>query len=171
MNLSLSKKLFITSLFCISIIFVFTALNQGYIMAAKEVHNFQLSSAFKEATDIRPRDILFTAKHPGIIRIDAAWTPNGKKLTITLYDQENKPLIRKKSKSPLNLVYDYSQKHFEKSKIIGSTFRVEISQSPLRSINGTVEIETPGKDTDKNEYPNIIRGPYGTFIKEQDQAN
>jgi hypothetical protein len=168
MSYSLFKKSFIAFLFNISIITAFTTLDQGYIMAAKEVHNFQLSSGFKDATDMRPREILFVAKHPGVIKIDVSWTPKDKKLTLTLYDQNKKSLLGKKGRSPLYLTYDYTQEHFKESKFLGSTFRINISQSPFISINGTVKIETPDKEIIEKEDHDVVRGPYGTFIDEED---
>jgi hypothetical protein len=168
MSYSLFKKSFIAFLFNISIIIAFTTLNQGYIMAAKEVHNFQLSSGFKDATDMRPREILFVAKHPGVIKIDVSWIPKDKKLTVTLYDQNKKSLLGKKARSPLYLTYDYTKEHFKESKLLGSTFRIKISQSPFISINGTVKIETPDKGITEKEDHDVVRGPYGTFIDEED---
>ncbi len=168
MSYSFFKKSFIAFLFNISIITAFTTLDQGYIMAAKEVHNFQLSSGFKDATDMRPREILFVAKHPGLIKIDVSWTPKYKKLTVTLYDQNKKSFLIKKGKSPQYLSYDYTQEHFKESKFLGSSFRVEISQSPFISIIGTVKIETPEKGAADKEDQDVIRGPYGTFIDEED---
>ncbi|MFQ5963284.1 MAG: hypothetical protein ACE5KZ_03260 [Candidatus Scalinduaceae bacterium] len=165
------KKLSFTFLLNVSIILAFIILDQKYIMAAKEVHNFQLSSGFKDASDMRSREIIFMAKHPGTIKIDASWTPVDKKLTMTLYDQKKKALVAKKDKSPLSLVYDYTQEHFKKSKHLGNSFRIEISQSPFKSINGTIKIETPDKGTIEKENDGETRGPYGTFIKEENTQN
>jgi hypothetical protein len=165
---SLFKKPFITILFNISIIIVITTFYQGYVQAAKEERHFELTSVLKDATDTRPREMLFRAKHPGLIKIDVSWTPKDKKLSVTLYDQNKKSLVGKKGKSPLHLVYDYTQEHFKESKFLGNSFRVEISQSPFKSINGTVKIETPDKGVIEKEDKDVIRGPYGTFIDEED---
>lgn len=165
---SLLNKSFITFLFKITIIIVFTTLYQEYVHAAKEEHHFELTSVLKDATDTRPRDILFMAKYPGLIKIDVSWVPKNKKLSVTLYDQNKKSLVGKKGKSPLHLVYDYTQEHFKESKFLGNSFRVVISQSPFRSIIGTVKIETPDKGIIEEEEHDVIRGPYGTFIDERD---
>ncbi len=165
---SFFKKSFIVFLFNISIIIAFTTHNQGSVMAAKEVRHFELSSVLKDATDMRAREILFRAKYPGVIKIDVSWTPKDKKLTVTLYDQNKKSLLVKKGRSPLYLSYDYTQEHFKDSKFLGNSFKVEISQSPYKSIIGEVKIETPDKGIiDKEDYE-VIRGPYGTFIDEED---
>ena len=66
---------------------------------------------------LRPREILFTAKYPGVIEADASWEPAKKKLTITLYDQEGKSLVSKKGRSPVHLVYTYTQEQFNKARI------------------------------------------------------
>ncbi len=168
MSYSFFKKTFIVFLFNIPIIIAFTTLNQGSIMAAKEVRYFKLSSVLKDATDTRPREISFRAKHPGLIKIDVSWTPKDKKLTVTLYDQKKKSLLVKKGKSPLYLSHDYTKEHFKDSKFLGNSFRVEISQSPYKSIIGEVKIETPDKGIIEKEDYEVIRGPYGTFIDEED---
>lgn len=168
MSYSLFKKSFIAFLFNISIIIAFTSLNQGSVMAAKEVRHFKLISVLKDATDTRPREILFRAKYPGVIKIDVSWTPRDKKLTVTLYDQNKKSLLVKKGRSPLYLSYDYTKEHFKDSKFLGNSFRVEISQSPYKSIIGEVKIETPDKGIIEKEDYEVIRGPYGTFIDEED---
>ncbi len=154
-------------LFNILIITAVTTLNQGYVTADKEVRDFKLSSVLKDATDTRPREILFRTKHPGLIKLDVSWTPKDKKLTITLYDQNKKPILVKKGRSPQYLSYDYTQEHFKESKFLGNSFRVEISQSPFKSIIGTVKIETPDKGIIEKEDKDVIRGPYGTFIDEE----
>ncbi len=168
MSYSFFKKSFIAFLFNISIITAVTTHNQGSVMAAKETRDFKLSSILKDATDTRPREILFRAKNPGLIKIEVSWTPKIKKLTITLYDQNKKSLLVKKGRSPQNLSYDYTQEHFKESKFLGNSFRVEISQSPFKSIIGTVKIETPEKGVADKEDQDVIRGPYGTFIDEED---
>jgi hypothetical protein len=168
MSYSFCKKLFLVFLFNILIITAVTTFNQGSVTAAKEVRDFKLSSVLKDATDTRPREILFRAKYPGLIKIDASWTPEDKKLTITLYDQNKKSLLVKKGKSPQYLSYDYTQEHFKESKFLGNSFKVEISQSPFKSIIGTVKIETPDKGIIEKEDKDVIRGPYGTFIDEED---
>ncbi len=168
MSYSFCKKLFLVFLFNLLILTAVTTLNQGYVTAAKETRDFKLSSVLKDATDTRPREILFRTKHPGLIKLDVSWTPKDKKLTITLYDQNKKSLLVKKGRSPQHLSYDYTQEHFKESKFLGNSFRVEISQSPFKSIIGTVKIETPEKGVADKEDQDVIRGPYGTFIDEED---
>jgi len=168
MSYSFCKKLFLVFLFNILIITAVTTLNQESATAAKEVQDFKLSSVLKDATDTRPREILFRAKHPGLIKIEVSWTPENKKLTLTLYDQNKKSLLVKKGRSPQYLSYDYTQEHFKESKFLGNSFRVEISQSPFKSIIGTVKIETPEKGVADKEEQDVIRGPYGTFIDKED---
>ena len=168
MNDSLLSKLHRTILFFFFIMLALTCADQACSFAAVEVHRFELTSGFKDSTDMRPREIIFKVEYPGRIEIDTSWTPCNKKLTITLYDQEGKALIGKKDKSPLHLAYDYDKDHFEKAKHFGSSFRVEISQSLFRSISGSVQIKTPGKKIVEEENHDIIRGPYGTFIDEEE---
>jgi hypothetical protein len=168
MSYSFCKKLFLVLLFNLLIVTAVTTLNPGYVMAAKETRDFKLSSVLKDATDTRPREILFRAKNPGLIKIDVSWIPENKKLTITLYDQNKNSLLVKKGRSPQYLSYDYTQEHFKESKFLGHSFRVEISQSPFKSIIGTVKIETPEKGVADKEDKDVIRGPYGTFIDEED---
>lgn len=168
MSYSLCKKLLLALLFNILIITTVTTLNQESVTAAKEVRDFKLSSVLKDATDTRPREILFRAKHPGLIKVDVSWTPENKKLTITLYDQNKNSLLVKKGRSPQYLSYDYTQERFKESKFLGNSFRVEISQSPFKSVIGTVKIETPEKGAVDKEDKDVIRGPYGTFIDKED---
>ena len=167
MSYSFCKKLFLVLLFNLLIVTAVTTHNQGFVMAAKETRDFKLSSVLKDATDTRPREILFRAKNPGLIKLDVSWIPENKKLTITLYDQNKNSLLVKKGKSPQYLSYDYTQEHFKESKFLGNSFRVEISQSPFKSIIGTVKIETPDKGAIDKEDKDVIRGPYGTFIDEE----
>ncbi len=147
----------------------FDTLGQNFVLAGKEVRSFRLPSVLKKGSDVRPREILFTAKYPGEIEVDVSWVPDGKKLNITLYSQDGKSLISKKDKSPVHIVYNYTQEHFEKAKILGNVFRVGISQSPFKTVDGSVKISTP--DMKVIEKDNVIntRGPYGTFIKEDEK--
>jgi hypothetical protein len=148
------------------IVIALTTQGQNVVLAGKEVHSFHLPSVLKEGTDVRSREILFTAKYPGDIEIDISWEPDGKKLNITLYDQDGKSLISKKNKSPVHIVYNYTKDHFDKAEILGNVFMVEISQSPFKTINGSVKISTPDmKVIEKDDVINT-RGPYGTFIEE-----
>ncbi len=168
MSCLLFKRSFFVFLLSIAIVIVFTTLNQKNVLAEKDVHSFYLPSVFKAGSDVRSREILFTAKYPGVIKVDASWEPGKKKLTITLYDQNGKSLVSKKDKSPVHLVYKYSQERFKKAKILGNTFRVGISQSPFRTINGTIKINTPGKKGIEKDDSTDTRGPYGTFVEEKD---
>ena len=168
MNDSVLSKRYFTILFLFSIKLALICAGPAYSFAAVEVHRFELTSGFKDSTDMRPREIIFKVEYPGLIEIDTSWTPRNRKLSITLYDQEGKALIGEKDKSPLHLAYDYDNDHFEKAKHFGGSFRVEISQSVFRSISGNVKIKTPGKKIVEEEKHDIIRGPYGTFIDEEE---
>ena len=167
MSYLLSKRTFLVVLLNIGMVVVFATIDQKNVLADKVIHSFFLPSVFKQGSDLRPREILFTAKYPGVIEADASWEQAKKKLTITLYDQEGKSLVSKKGRSPVHLVYRYSQEQFEKAKIIGNTFRVGISQSPFRTINGSVKISIPDKKVIEEDDTLDTRGPYGTFIEEE----
>lgn len=167
----LSSRIFFLILLNMVIVIVFTTLDQRNVLAGRETHSFFLPSVYKEGSDVRPREILFIAKYPGDIEVDASWEPGEKKLTITLYDQDGKSLVSKKDKSPVHLVYTYSEDHFKKAQYLGNTFKVEISQSPFRTINGSIKISTPGKKAVEKDDSTDTRGPYGTFIKEEDPEN
>ena len=163
------KRLFFVVLLNLIIVIAFTTHGQNIVLAGKEVHSFLLPSVLKQGSDVRPREILFTAKYPGDIEVYVSWKPDGKKLNITLYDQDGKSIISKKDKSPVHIVYKYTQDHFDKAKILGNVFRVGISQSPFKTINGNVEISTPDmKIIEKDDVINT-RGPYGTFIEEDEK--
>ncbi len=165
---SLKRSIFVILLNSI-IVIAFTTHGQNIAFAGKEVHSFHLPSVLKQGSDVRPREILFTAKYPGDIEVEVSWKPDGKKLNITLYDQDGKSLINKRDKSPVHIVYKYTQDCFEKAKILGNVFRVGIAQSPFKTINGSVEISTPDmKIIEKDDVINT-RGPYGTFIEEDEK--
>ncbi len=167
MSYSLSKRIYIVILLNIAMVVVFATIDQKNVLAGKVVQSFYLPSVLNQGSDVRPREILFTAEYPGVIEADVSWEQAKKKLTITLYDQEGKSLVSKKGRSPVHLVYNYSQEQFEKAKIIGNTFRVGISQSPFRTISGSVMISTPDKKVIEEDDSINIRGPYGTFIEEE----
>ncbi len=162
------RKSFISLLSLFSIMLSFASTDPVLSSAAEEHHHFELTSGLKDSTDMRPREIIFTVEYPGRIEIDASWKPSNKKLTVTLYDQESKAIVGKKGRSPIHIVYDYDRDNFEKSKNLGNSFRVEISQSLFRSLSGNVKIITPAKTDIDEEDHDIIRGPYGTFIEERD---
>ncbi len=167
MSYLLSQRTCLAVLLNIAMVVVFATIGQKNVLADKVVHSFYLPSVFKQGSDVRAREILFTAKYPGVIEADASWEQAKKKLTITLYDQEGKSLVSKKGRSPVHLVYKYSQEQFEKAKNLGNTFRVGISQSPFRTINGSVKISTPDKKVIEQDDTLDTRGPYGTFIEEE----
>lgn len=171
MSCLLFKRIFFLTLLNIAMVIVFATFCQKNVLAGKNVHSFYLPSVFKQSTDIQPREILFAVKYPGDIKVDASWVPFKKKLTITLYDQEGKSLVSKKDVSPVHLVYKYSQEQFEKAKILGNKFKVEISTSPFKTINGSVEIITPGKIVIQDDDSINTRGPYGTFIEEEKEED
>jgi hypothetical protein len=152
-------------------VLIFTTIDQKNVLAGENVHSFYLPSVLKQGSDVRPREILFTVKYPGDIKVDASWEPGEKELTITIYDQDEKSLVSKKDKSPVHLVYTYTQEHFKKARFLGNSFRVEISQSPFKTINGSVKIITPGKTVIQEDDSINTRGPYGTFIEEEKEED
>jgi len=125
------------------------------------------TQCFQASSDVRNREISFDVKYPGDIKVDASREPGEKKLTITIYDQEGKSLMSKKDVSPIRLVYTYTQEHFNKARFLGNSFRVGISQSPFKTINGSVKIITPGKKATQEEDPINARGPFGTLVEEE----
>ena len=167
----LIKRTFFLFLLIISMVLVFTTIDQKNVLAGKNVHSFYLPSILKQGTDVQPREILFTAKYPGDIKVDASWEPGERELTITIYDQEGKSLVSKKDVSPVHLVYTYTQEHFKKARFLGNSFRVGISQSPFKTINGSVKIITPGKKVIQEDDSISTRGPYGTFIEEEKEED
>jgi len=171
MSCLLIKRTFFLALLNIAMVIVFATFWQKNVLAGKNVHSFHLPSVLKQGSDVRPREILFTVKYPGEIKVDASWEPSKKELTITIYDQDGKSLVSKKDESPVHLVYTYTQEHLRKTKFLGNTFRVGISQSPFKTINGSVKIITPGKKVIQEEDSINTRGPYGTFIEEEKEED
>ncbi len=171
MSCLLFKRTFFLALLNIAIVIVFATFCQKNVLAGKNVHSFQLPSVLKQGSDVRPREILFTVKYPGEIKVDASWEPGEKELTITIYDQDGKSLVSKKDESPVHLVYTYTQEHFKKARFLGNSFRVGISQSPFKTINGSVKIITPGKKVIEEDDSINTRGPYGTFIEEEKEED
>jgi hypothetical protein len=90
-----------------------------------------------------------------------------RKLRITLYDQEGNPLVSKKDVSPVHLIYEYTEEHFKKAKYLGNTFKIEISKSSFKTINGSINIIAPGKKATQEEDPINARGPFGTLVEEE----
>ena len=171
MSYLLFKRTFFLTLLNIAIVIVFATFCQKNVLAGKNVHSFHLPSVLKQGSDVRPREILFTVKYPGDIKVDASWEPGEKELTITIYDQDGKSLVSKKDESPVHLVYTYTQEHFKKARFLGNSFRVGISQSPFKTINGSVKIITPGKKVIQEDDSINTRGPYGTFIEEEKEED
>jgi hypothetical protein len=171
MSCLLFKRTFFLALLNIAMVIVFATFWQKNVLAGKNVHSFHLPSVLKQGSDVRPREILFTVKYPGDIKVDASWEPGEKELTITIYDQNGKSLVSKKDKSPVQFIYKYSEDRFKKAKILGNTFRVGITQSPFRTINGSIEISTPGKKVIERDDSIDTRGPYGTFIEEEKEED
>ncbi len=163
------KKLSIVVLLNFIIVIVFATARQNITLAGKEVRSFSLPSVLKQGSDVRPREILFTTKYPGEIEVDVSWKPDGKKLNITLYNQEGKSLISKKGKSPVHIIYSYTQEHFDKARILGNVFRLGISQSPFKTVKGSVKISTPDKMVIEKDEVIDTRGPYGTFLDEDEE--
>ncbi len=169
----LRKRIFFLFLLNVSIVIVFATFSQKNVLAGKNVHSFHLPSVFKQGSDVRNREISFDVKYPGDIKIYASWEvdhrkPLVRKLRITLYDQEGNSLVSKKDVSPVHLVYEYTEEHFNKAKYLGSTFRIEITKSPFKTINGSVEIITPDKKAVKKDDSPNTRGPFGTFAEEEE---
>ncbi len=171
MSYLLSKRTYLVVLLNIAMVVIFATICQKKVLAGKDVHSFRLPSVLKQGSDVRPREILFSAEYPGDIKVDVSWKPGEKELTITIYDQDGKSLVSKKDKSPVHLVYKYSQEQFEKAKILGNTFRVGISQSPFRTINGSIKIITPSKKVIQEDDSIDSRGPFGTFIEEEKEED
>ena len=171
MSCLLIKRTFFLALLNIAMVIVFATFWQKNVLAGKNVHSFHLPSVLKQGSDVRPREIIFTVKYPGDIKVDASWEPGEKELTITIYDQDGKSLVSKKDESPVHLVYTYTQEHLKKARFLGNTFRVGISQSPFKTINGSVKIITPGKKVIQEEDSINTRGPYGTFIEEEKEED
>ncbi len=167
----LRKRTFLLFLLNISMVIVFATFCQKNVLAGKNVHSFYLPSILKQGTDVQPREILFAVKYPGDIKVDASWEPGERELTITIYDQDGKSLVSKKDVSPVHLVYTYTQEHFKKARFLGNSFRVGISQSPFKTINGSVKIITPGKKIIQEDDSINTRGPYGTFIEEEKEED
>jgi hypothetical protein len=158
------------------VVIFFATFSQKNVLAGKNVHSFHLPSVFKQGSDIRNREISFDVKYPGDIKIDASWEvdhkkPLVKKLRITLYDQEGNPLVSKKDVSPVHLVYEYTEEHFKKARFLGNTFKIEISKSPFKIINGSVKIITLGKKATQGEDPINARGPFGTLVEEETEGD
>jgi hypothetical protein len=153
-------------------VIVFATFSQKNVLARKNVHLFHLLSVFKQGSDVRNRKILFDVKYPGDIKVDASWKVNHKKplvrkLRITLYDHEGNFLVSKKDVSPVHLIYEYTEEHFKKARFLGNTFKIEISKSPFKTINGSVKIITPDKKIIKENDSINTRGPFRTFVEEE----
>ena len=168
----LRKRTFFLFLLNISVVIVFATFSQKNVLAGKNVHSFHLPSVFKQGSDVRNREISFDVKYPGDININASWEvdhkkPLVRKLRITLYDQEGNSLVSKKDVSPVHLVYEYTEEHFKKARFLGNTFKIEISKSPFKTINGSINIITPDKKIIKEDDSINTRGPFGTFVEEE----
>jgi len=168
----LRKGTFFLLLLNISVVIVFATFCQKNVLAGKNVHSFHLPSVFKQGSDVRNREISFDVKYPGDIKVDASWKvdhkkPLVRKLRITLYDQEGNSLISKKDVSHVHLVYEYTEEHFKKAKYLGNTFKIEISKSPFKTINGSINIINPDKKIIKEDASINTRGPFGTFVEEE----
>ena len=168
----LRKRTFFLFLLNIAMVIVFATFCQKNVQAGKNIHSFHLPSVFKQGSDVRNREISFAVKYPGDIKIDASWEvdhkkPKARKLRITLYDQEGNSLISKKDVSHVHLVYEYTEEHFKKAKYLGNTFKIEISKSPFKTINGSINIINPDKKIIKEDDSINTRGPFGTFVEEE----
>ncbi len=88
MSYLLSKKTYLVVLLNIAVVIIFATIDQKKVLAGKDVHSFHIPSVLKQGSDVRPREILFTVKYPGDIKVDASWEPGEKELNITIYDQD-----------------------------------------------------------------------------------
>ncbi len=172
----LRKRTFFLFSLTIAMVIVFATFSQKNVLAGKNVHSFHPPSVFKQGSDVRNREISFDVKYPGDIKVDASWEVDRKKLKasklrITLYDQEGNPLASKKDVSPVHLVYEYTEEHFKKAKYLGNTYRIEISKSPFKTINGSVKIITPSKKVIQEKDPINARGPFGTLVEEETEED
>ncbi len=161
------KRICLMVLLSIAMVVIFTTNSQKNVLADEIVHSFYLPSLLKQDTGVYPREVRFTAKYPGVIEADASWEPVERKLTITLYDQEGKPLASKKGGSPVHLTYTYTKEQLHKAKILGNTLKVGVSKSPFKTINGSIKIRTPGKKVVEEDDSINVRGPFGTFKEEK----
>ncbi len=164
-----ARRACLMALLCIAIVVIFATFSRKNVLAGTVEHSFYLPSVLKRGTDVYPRDIRFIVKYPGFIKADASWEPPERELTVTLYDQEGKPLVSQKGLSPLHLVYMYTKEKHKKARILGNSFRFGVSQSPFKSINGKVTISTPGKKEIDTDYAPGTRGPFGTYIDEEEE--
>jgi hypothetical protein len=162
-----SKRVYLVALLSITIMVIFATIGQKNVLAGEVVHSFYLPSILKQGTDVYPREVRFIAKYPGVIEADASWEPVERELTITLYDQEGKPLASKKGVSPVHLDYTYTLVQLNKAKILGNTLTVGVSQSPFKTINGSIKIRIPDKIAIEEDNSINVRGPFGTFKEEK----
>jgi hypothetical protein len=166
MDYLLSKKTCLMVLLSIVMVVIFTTIGKKNVQAGEVERSFYIPSIFKQGTEEYLKEIRFAAKYPGVIEADASWEPVERELTITLYDQEGKPLASKKGVSPVHLVYTYTQEQLNKAKILGNTLKVGVSKSPFKTVNGSIKIRIPDKKViEEDDYINV-RGPFGTFKEE-----
>jgi len=89
-----------------------------------------------------------------------------RELTITLYDQEGKPLASKKGMSPVHLDYTYTQVQLNRAKILGNTLKVGLSKFHFKTISKRIKIRIHDKKVIEEDDSINVRGPFGTFKEE-----
>ncbi len=166
MSYILSKRTYLMVLLSIVMVVIFATIYKKNVLAGEIERSFYIPSIFKQGTEEYLREIRFAAKYPGVIEADASWEPVERELTITLYDQEGKPLASKKGVSPVHLVYTYTQVQLNKAKILGNKLKVGVSKSRFRTISGSIKIRIPDKKVIVEDDSINVRGPFGTFVEE-----
>ncbi len=161
-----SKRTRLMVLLSIAVVVIFATIGKKNILAGEVERSFYLPSIFRQGIDEHLKEIKFAAKYPGVIEADASWEPVERELTITLYDQEGKPLASKKGMSPVPLDYTYTQVQLNRAKILGNTLKVGLSKSHFKTISGRIKIRIPDKKVIKEDDSINVRGPFGTFKKE-----
>ena len=166
MSYLLSKRTCLMVLLSILMVVIFATIGKKNVQAGEVERSFYLPSVFKKGIDEHLKEIRFAAKYPGVIEADASWEPVERELTITLYDQEGKPLASKKGMSPVHLDYTYTQAQLNRAKILGNTLKVGLSKSPFKTISGKIKIRIPDKKVIEEDDSINVRGPFGTFKEE-----
>ncbi len=166
MSYLLSKRTCLMVLLSILMVVIFATIGKKNVQAGEVERSFYLPSVFKKGIDEHLKEIRFAAKYPGVIEADASWEPVERELTITLYDQEGKPLASKKGVSPVHIDYTYTQAQLNRAKILGNTLKVGLSKSPFKTISGKIKIRIPDKKVIEEDDSINVRGPFGTFKEE-----
>ncbi len=166
MSYLLCKRTYLMALLSIVLMVIFATISQKKVLAGEIERSFYIPSIFKQGTEEYLREIRFAAKYPGVIEADASWEPVERELTITLYDQEGKPLASKKGASPVHLAYTYTQMQLNRAKLLGNQLKIGVSKSRFKTISGSIKIRVPDKKVIEEEDSINVRGPFGTFKEE-----